>query len=86
MRPPKTPFNGPVSAHRRFAFGSLSLDAVRHVRREFGTTVNDVVVTICAGAVRDWLMERDALPDEPLVAMIPMWSARCGLANCTPVP
>jgi diacylglycerol O-acyltransferase len=71
-RPPKTPFNGPVSAHRRFAFGSLSLDAVRQVRREFGTTVNDVVVTLCAGAVRDWLIERDALPDDPLVAMIPM--------------
>src|SRR3954449_12595891 len=71
-RPPKTPFNGPVSAHRRFAFGSLSLDAVRQIRREFGTTVNDVVVTICAGAVRDWLIERDALPEDPLVAMIPM--------------
>jgi WS/DGAT/MGAT family acyltransferase len=71
-RPPRTPFNGPVSAHRRLAFGSLSLDAVRQVRRAFGTTVNDVVVTICAGAARDWLLERDALPDEPLVAMIPM--------------
>jgi WS/DGAT/MGAT family acyltransferase len=71
-RPPKTPFNGPISAHRRFAFGSLSLDTVRQVRREFGTTVNDVVVTLCAGAVRDWLLERDALPEDPLVAMIPM--------------
>jgi WS/DGAT/MGAT family acyltransferase len=71
-RPPRTPFNGPVSAHRRLAFGSLSLDSVRQVRRAFGTTVNDVVVTLCAGAVRDWLLERDALPDEPLVAMIPM--------------
>ncbi|HEX6024278.1 MAG TPA: wax ester/triacylglycerol synthase family O-acyltransferase [Solirubrobacter sp.] len=71
-RAPMTPFNGPVSAHRRFAFGSLSLDSVRQVRREFGTTVNDVVVTLCAGAVRDWLMERDALPADPLVAMIPM--------------
>src|SRR3954470_16810466 len=71
-RAPMTPFNGPVSAHRRFAFGSLSLDAVRQVRREFGTTVNDVVVTICAGAVREWLLERDALPDDPLVALIPM--------------
>jgi WS/DGAT/MGAT family acyltransferase len=71
-RPPKTPFNGPISAHRRVAFGSLSLDAVRAVRREFGTTVNDVVVSICAGAVREWLIERDALPDDPLVAMIPM--------------
>ncbi len=71
-RAPMTPFNGPVSAHRRFAFGSLSLDAVRQVRRDFGTTVNDVVVTICAGAVREWLLERDALPEDPLVAMIPM--------------
>src|SRR3954468_16766503 len=58
-RPPKTPFNGPVSAHRRFAFGSLSLDSVRQIRREFGVTVNDVVVAICAGAVREWLIERD---------------------------
>jgi WS/DGAT/MGAT family acyltransferase len=71
-RPPKTPFNGPVSAHRRFAFGSLSLDAVRQVRREFGVTVNDVVVTLCTGAVREWLLERDALPQDPLVALIPM--------------
>jgi diacylglycerol O-acyltransferase len=71
-RPPKTPFNGPVSAHRRFAFGSLSLDAVRAIRREYGTTVNDVVVSICAGAVREWLIEHDALPKDPLVAMIPM--------------
>jgi diacylglycerol O-acyltransferase len=71
-RPPKTPFNGPVSAHRRFAFGSLSLDAVRQVRREFGVTVNDVVVALCAGTVREWLLERDALPEDPLVAMIPM--------------
>jgi diacylglycerol O-acyltransferase len=71
-RPPKTPFNGPVSAHRRFAFGSLPLDSVRQIRRDFGTTVNDVVVTLCAGAVREWLMERDALPEDPLVAMIPM--------------
>ena len=37
-----------------------------------GTTVNDVVVTLCAGAVREWLLERDALPEDPLVAMIPM--------------
>src|SRR5919202_934002 len=50
-RPPRTVFNGPISAHRRFAFGSLSLDRVRALKREHGTTVNDVVVTLCAGAV-----------------------------------
>ena len=42
------------------------------IRTRVGTTVNDVVVAICAGAVREWLLERDALPEDPLVAMIPM--------------
>jgi WS/DGAT/MGAT family acyltransferase len=71
-RPPKTVFNGPISAHRRFAFGSLSLDRVKALKREHGTTVNDVVVTLCASAVRHWLLARDELPDEPLVAMVPV--------------
>jgi diacylglycerol O-acyltransferase / wax synthase len=71
-RPPRTPFNGPISAHRRFAFGQLSLDAVKALKGALGLTVNDVVVALCAGAVRQWLLERDALPDDPLVAMVPM--------------
>jgi diacylglycerol O-acyltransferase len=71
-RAPRTPFNGPVSAHRRFSFGSLPLDSVKALKNELGITVNDVVITICATAVRDWLIERDALPDEPLVAMVPV--------------
>jgi diacylglycerol O-acyltransferase / wax synthase len=71
-RPPKTMFNGRISAHRRFAFGSLSLDRVRALKREHGVTVNDVVVTLCTSAVRHWLLARDDLPDEPLVAMIPV--------------
>jgi diacylglycerol O-acyltransferase len=71
-RPPRTPFNGRISAHRSFAFGSLSLDAVKQLKNELGITVNDVVVALCATAVRDWLLERDALPEDPLVAMVPM--------------
>jgi WS/DGAT/MGAT family acyltransferase len=71
-RPPRTPFNGPISPHRRFAFGQLSLDAVRALKDALGFTVNDVVVALSATAVREWLLERDALPDEPLVAMVPM--------------
>jgi diacylglycerol O-acyltransferase len=42
------------------------------VKNHYGCTVNDVVVLICAGAVRRWLLEHDALPDEPLVAQIPV--------------
>jgi diacylglycerol O-acyltransferase len=71
-RPPRTPFNGRISAHRSFAFGSLSLDAVKQLKNELGITVNDVVVALCATAVRDWLIEREALPADPLVAMVPM--------------
>jgi WS/DGAT/MGAT family acyltransferase len=69
---PKTPFNGRISPHRRVVFGQLSLDAVKAVKNEHGCTVNDVIVSICAGAVRRWLIEHDALPDEPLVTQIPV--------------
>jgi WS/DGAT/MGAT family acyltransferase len=71
-RPPRTSFNGPVSPHRRFAFGSLSLESVKALKNELGITVNDVVVALTATAVRDWLLERGELPDEPLVAMVPV--------------
>jgi diacylglycerol O-acyltransferase / wax synthase len=71
-RPPRTPFNGPISPHRRFAFGQLSLDAVKELKNKVGITVNDVVVALCAGAVRGWLIARDALPKDPLVAMVPV--------------
>ena len=77
LRAPKTSFNGRVSAHRRFAFGQLSLDEVKAIKDEYGFTVNDVVVTICTGAVRRWLIEHGELPTEPLVAQIPV-SVRTG--------
>jgi WS/DGAT/MGAT family acyltransferase len=69
---PTTRFNGAITPHRRFAFGSLSLDRVKAVKNELGISVNDVVVTLCATAVRDYLLERDELPDQPLVSMVPV--------------
>ncbi|MBV9807543.1 MAG: wax ester/triacylglycerol synthase family O-acyltransferase, partial [Solirubrobacterales bacterium] len=72
LTPPRTSFNGRVSPHRRYAFGQLSLSDVKDVKNHYGCTVNDVVVAICAGAVRRWLIERDELPDDPLVAQIPV--------------
>jgi WS/DGAT/MGAT family acyltransferase len=69
---PRTSFNGRVSAHRRFTFGQLALDDVKAVKNAHGVTVNDVVVTLCAGAVRRWLIEHGELPAEPLVAQIPV--------------
>src|SRR4051812_7382171 len=71
-RAPRTSFNGRISPHRRLAFGSLSLETVKAIKNELGITVNDVVVTLCASAVRQWLIERDELPRTPLVAMVPV--------------
>jgi WS/DGAT/MGAT family acyltransferase len=70
--PPRTIFNGRISPHRRFSFGTLSLARIKAIKSELGVTVNDVVVAICAGAVRSWLLDRDALPEAPLVAMVPV--------------
>jgi diacylglycerol O-acyltransferase / wax synthase len=69
---PRTSFNGRVSPHRRFAFGQLSLDDVKAIKNDHGVTVNDVVVTLCAGAVRRWLLEHDELPQDPLVTQVPV--------------
>jgi WS/DGAT/MGAT family acyltransferase len=69
---PRTSFNGRISPHRRFAFGQLPLDAVKAVKNAHGCTVNDVIVSICASAVRRWLIEHDELPPDPLIAQIPI--------------
>ena len=72
VRPPKTSFNSHVSPHRRFSFGQLPLETVKAIKNEHGCTVNDVVVTLCAGAVRRWLIEHDELPGGPLVTQVPV--------------
>lgn len=72
LQAPRTSFNGRISPHRRDAFVRTSLDEVKQIKSAYGVTVNDVVVSICAGALRTWMADRGELPDEPLVAMIPM--------------
>ena len=69
---PATPFNKPITPHRRIAFRSVDLAEVKAVKKAFGVSVNDVVMAMCAGALRRWLREHDALPDAPLVSMIPV--------------
>ncbi len=71
-RAPATPFNKPITPHRRIAFRSVDLDTVKTVKHAFGVSVNDVVMAMCAGAPRRWLLEHLALPSQPLIAMIPV--------------
>ena len=74
---PRTPWNRPVSGHRRFAYTSVPLEDARRVRRALGCTFNDVVMAVCSGALRRYLTRHDALPTEPLIAMVPV-SVRSG--------
>ncbi len=74
---PRTPFNASITAHRRFAYRSADLRHIKALKNASGTTVNDVVMTICAGALRRYLEDHDALPDENLIAMVPV-SIRTG--------
>jgi len=71
-RAPATPFNKQITPHRRFAFRSVDLDTVKMVKNAFGVSVNDVVMAMSAGALRRWLADHDALPAQPLIAMIPV--------------
>ena len=64
--------NGAIGPRREFAYCSLALDDVKHVKNHFGVKVNDVVLTIVAGAIRDYLVKRDALPQRPLLATVPL--------------
>ncbi len=69
---PKTMFNVPITGARRFAAQSWPLDRLRDVSRSAGVTVNDTVLAMSAGALRRYLLEQDALPDQPLIAMVPV--------------
>jgi WS/DGAT/MGAT family acyltransferase len=51
---------------------ALPLTEVRAVAKAWGLTINDVLMTLCAGAIRRWLDEAGELPDRPLVAAVPV--------------
>ncbi|MEO7942826.1 MAG: wax ester/triacylglycerol synthase family O-acyltransferase [Marmoricola sp.] len=72
LRAPRTPFNANITPHRRWAFTDLPLTEVKAVRQDTDLTVNDVVMALCAGALRRWLLEHDALPQAALVAAVPV--------------
>jgi WS/DGAT/MGAT family acyltransferase len=69
---PRTSFNGQLTPRRCFASASLPLDVVKRVKRTAGVTFNDVVLAVCAGALRTFLEGRNELPHQPLVAQVPV--------------
>ena len=70
---PRTRWSGPVSAHRVFDGVRLQLDDLRAIKATVpGATINDVVLTIVGGGLRDYLKAKDELPADPLIAMAPI--------------
>ncbi|BBZ50568.1 wax ester/triacylglycerol synthase family O-acyltransferase [Mycobacterium heidelbergense] len=69
---PRTMLNVKIGGARRCAAQSWSVDRIKSVKRAAGVTLNDVVLAMCSGALRYYLLEQNALPDAPLVAMVPV--------------
>ena len=69
---PRTSINGAITAHRSFGMAEVSLDEVKEVRKALGGTVNDVVLALCAGALRRYFDDRGEELDQSLVAMCPI--------------
>ena len=60
---PASPLNAPIGRQRRVAVARADLDGLRTIRKVHGVTLNDVLLTVVAGALREWLLSRG----EPLL-------------------
>ncbi|KRE28607.1 diacylglycerol O-acyltransferase [Mycobacterium sp. Soil538] len=69
---PKTAFNANVTGHRNVAFAQLDLEDIKTVKNHFGVKVNDVVMALVSGVLRTFLLNRGELPNNSLVAMVPV--------------
>lgn len=76
---PRTILNGGITGARRFAAQSWSLERMRAVADAASASLNDVVLAMCSGALRDYLIDLDALPDASLTAMVPVSLRGLGL-------
>lgn len=69
---PRSMFNVRITGARRFAAQGWPMERVRAVGEAAGATVNDVMLAMCAGALREYMGEQGCLPDKPLVAAVPI--------------
>ena len=72
MTAPHTMFNVKIGGARRCAAQSWSADRVLTVKKAAGVSFNDAVLAMCSGALRYYLIEQNALPNAPLIAMVPV--------------
>jgi WS/DGAT/MGAT family acyltransferase len=78
---PRTIFNGEVDSRREIILAELPLKQLRLLAKQYGGTINDVLIAISGGALRDYLREHDALPRKSLEAGVPMSIKRAGQSS-----
>ncbi len=69
---PRTMFNAEITGSRRFAAEDWPMERLKAIAKATDTTLNDVVLAMCSGAMRTYLIEQEALPDTSMVAMVPV--------------
>ncbi|MBQ0754141.1 MAG: wax ester/triacylglycerol synthase family O-acyltransferase [Gammaproteobacteria bacterium] len=69
---PQSQINERITGSRRFAAQSFSLARIRRIGKAFNCTINDIVLAVCGSALRDYLISQNALPNAPLIAMVPI--------------
>lgn len=69
---PRSPLNVEVGPQRRVSTASIDLDRIKHLAKRSETSVNDVVLAACSGALRRYLLDIDGLPERPLIAGCPV--------------
>jgi diacylglycerol O-acyltransferase / wax synthase len=69
---PKTPFNVSIESARTFAMCQLPLAEIKAISAACDATVNDVVMTLCSGALRRFLSDSKQLPERSLIAAVPI--------------
>lgn len=72
LRAPATLLNRPITGARRFAAQDWDIERMRAVGRASGATINDVLLAMCGGALRTYLIEAGGLPEASLIAMVPV--------------
>jgi len=80
---PRTTFNGQIEAARSFATASLPLDRVKLVAAAHGATINEVVLTVIGGALRDYLDAHGGVPVKSLIAAVPVSLREAGNTEAT---
>jgi diacylglycerol O-acyltransferase / wax synthase len=78
QRAPRTRFNCAIGSHRTFTVGTLSLSELKAVGKAHDCSVNDVFMAVCAGGLRKYLSDVNELPEQPLIAGVPVSLRKAG--------